>query len=165
MNLEDILSAKYSFKGMDALVEDPTDKLPEEFVPETTKETTSLLSKALNWKENPVKEDEYTLKENVFIPSHEDNDNDSLANLHEFEQEPAPADLRNCSDSETLEDCKLDEHLKGCNTSDSKDSLDLEALEGELIRRLTEAEGRLGLSAASSAAVASEGEHNSDTDL
>ena len=58
----------------------------KEFVPETSKETTSLLNKALNWKEKPDKEAEFTLTENVFIPSHEEIENDSLANLHEFEQ-------------------------------------------------------------------------------
>ena len=127
----------------------------EEFIPETTKETTSLLSKAFNWKEKPVKDAEYSLTENVAIPSHEDIENDSLANLHEYEQglkplAPAAAELSGYSDSE---DCnKVDKMMQITNT---KESLDLEQ---ELGRSLTEEVGELGHTAASSAVEASEGE-------
>ena len=111
-----------------------------------------MLSKALNWKEKPENEAEYTLTENVAIPSHEEIKNDSLTNLHEFEQglqPPAPvaANLSPCSDSEQ---CRAEEQLR-CST-DTEDSLDLEK---EL--SLTEDTGELGQSAASSAAAASEG--------
>ena len=115
-----------------------------------------MLSKALNWKENPDKDAEYTLTENVSIPSHEEIENDSLTNLHEFEQglpTPAPvaAYLSPYSDSE---ECRAEEQLRHSNDSDTEDSLDLEK---ELSRSLTEETGELGQSAASSAAAASEG--------
>ena len=144
-----------TFLGKDAPVEDSTGKLIEEFVPETTKETTSLLSKAFNWKEKPEKDAEYNLTENVAIPSHEDIENDSLTNLHEYEQglkplAPTAADLSGYSDSE---DCNKDEKLR--QISETKESLDLEQ---ELGRSLTEEVGELGQAAASSAAEASEGE-------
>ena len=144
------------FSGKDAPVEDCSGKHIEEFVPETSKETTSLLSKALNWKEMPDKEAEYTLTENVSIPSHEEIENDSLTNLHEFEQGlhlPAPeaVNLSSYSDSE---ECRAEEQLRHSNDSDTEDSLDLEK---ELSRSLTQETGELGQSAASSAAAASEG--------
>ena len=127
----------------------------EEFIPETTKETTSLLSKAFNWKEKPEKDAEYSLTENVAIPSHEDIENDSLANLHEYEQglkplAPAAAELSGHSDSE---DFNKDDKMM--QITDNKESLDLEK---ELGRSLTEEVGELGQTAASSAAEASEGE-------
>ena len=144
------------FSGKDAAVEDSSGKLIEEFVPETSKETTSLLSKALNWKEKPENEAEYTLTENVAIPSHEEIENDSLTNLYEFEQGlqppvPEAANLSNYSDSE---ECGPEEQLTRSNDSNTEDSLDLEK---ELSRSLTEETGELGQSAASSAAAASEG--------
>ena len=127
----------------------------EEFVPEITKETTSLLSRAFNWKEKPEKDAEYNLTENVTIPSHEDVENDSLTNLHEYEQglkplAPTAADLSGYSDSE---DCNKDEKLR--QIIETKESLDLEQ---DLGRSLTEEVGELGHIAASSAAEASEGE-------
>jgi len=145
-----------TYKGKDDPVEDCSGKLIEEFVPETTRETSSLLSKALNWKEKPDKEAEYTLTENVSIPSHEEIENESLTNLHEFEQglqPPAPeaAELSSYSDSE---ECRAKEQLRRSSDSDTEDSLDLEK---ELSRSLTEETGELGQTAASSAAAASEG--------
>ena len=147
-----------NFPGKDAPIEeDSRGKLLEEFVPETSRETTSLLSKALNWNEKPDKETEYTLTENVSIPSHEEIENDSLTNLHEFEQglqPPAPeaVELSNYSDSEAGDECRAEEKLRHDN--DTEESLDLER---ELSRSLNAETGELGQSAASSAAVASEG--------
>jgi len=142
-----------TYRGKNAPVEDFTGKLIEEFIPETTKETTSLLSKAFNWKEKPEKDAEYSLTESVAIPSHEDIENDSLANLHKYEQglkplAPAAAELSGYSDSE---DCnKVDKMMQ---ITDTKESLDLEQ---ELGRSLTEEVGELGHTAAGSAAEASE---------
>ena len=144
------------FSGKDAAVEDSSGKLIEEFVPETSKETISLLSKALNWKENPDKDAEYTLTENVSIPSHEEIENDSLTNLHEFEQglQPLAPEAVNLSPYSDSEECRAEEQLRHSNDSDTEDSLDLEK---ELSRSLTEETGELGQSTASSAATASEG--------
>merc|ERR1712222_138466 len=116
---------------------------------ETSKEATSVLSKALNWKEKPDKDAEYNLTENVTIPSHADVENDSLTNLHEYEQglkplAPASADLSSYTDSEDCEQEKLTE---------TEENLDLEQ---ELSRSLTEEVGTLGQTAASSAAEVSE---------
>ena len=147
-----------NFPGKDAPIEeDSRGKLLEEFVPETSRETTSLLSKALNWNEKPDKETEYTLTDNVSIPSHEEIENDSLTNLHEFEQglqPPAPeaVELSNYSDSEAGDECRAEEKLRHDN--DTEESLDLER---ELSRSLNAETGELGQSAASSAAAASEG--------
>ena len=147
-----IKNFKLLFSGKDAPVEDPSGKLIEEFFPETTKETTPLLSKALNWKEKPNKDAEYNLTENDTLPSHEDVENDSLTNLHEYEQGLKPlasaaADLSSYTDSEDCEQEKLTE---------TEENLDLEQ---ELSRSLTEEVGELGQTAASSAAAASEGEN------
>ena len=144
------------FSGKDAPVEDPSGKLIEEFFPETTKETTSLLSKALNWKEKPDKDAEYNLTENVTIPSHDDVENDSLTNLHEYEQgikplAPAAADLSSYSDSE---DCNKEEELR--HLTETEESLDLDQ---EQSMSLTKEVGELGQTAASSAAEVSEGEN------
>ena len=150
-----------NFPGKDAPIEeDSRGKLLEEFVPETSRETTSLLSKALNWNEKPDKETEYTLTENVSIPSHEEIENDSLdSNLHEFEQglqPPAPeaVELSNYSDSEAGDECRAEEKLRHFHDNDTEESLDLER---ELSRSLNAETGELGQSAASSAAAASEG--------
>ena len=130
------------YRGQDAPVKDTTGKLLEEFVPETSEETTKVLSKALSWKEKPEKEAEYSLTENISIPSHEEVENDSLTNLLEFEQglQPLPTSvtdqsLGNYSDSESGEDSRAEEKLKSFNDSDTEDSLDLER---ELRRSLTE---------------------------
>ena len=130
------------YRGKDAPVRDTTGKLLEEFVPETSEETTKVLSKALSWKEKPEKEAEYSLTENISIPSHEEVENDSLTNLLEFEQglQPLPPSvvdqsLGNYSDSESGEDSRAEEKLKSFNDSDTEDSLDLER---ELRRSLTE---------------------------
>ena len=147
-----------NFPGKDAPIEeDSRGKLLEEFVPETSRETSTLLSKALNWNEKPDKETEYTLTDNVSIPSHEEIENDSLTNLHEFEQglqPPAPeaVELSNYSDSEAGDECRAEEKLRHDN--DTEESLDLER---ELSRSLNAETGELGQSAASSAAAASEG--------
>lgn len=141
------------FPGKDAPVEECSSKLLDEFVPDTSKETTSLLSKALNWNEKPDKETEYTLTENVSIPSHEEIENDSLSNLHEFEQGLQPPAPEAAFDSEVG---KAEENLRHLNTSATEESLDLEQ---ELSRSLNAEMGELGQSAASSAATASEGKN------
>ena len=130
------------YRGKDAPVKDTTGKLLEEFVPETSEETSSVLSKALNWKEKPEKEAEYSLTENVSIPSHDEVENDSLTNLLEFEQGLQPPSvveqsLGSYSDSESGDDSKAEQRLKSFNDSDTEDSLDLEK---ELRRSLTEPE-------------------------
>jgi len=132
------------YRGKDAPVKDTTGKLLEEFVPETSEETASVLSKALSWKEKPEKEAEYSLTENISIPSHDEVENDSLTNLLEFEQglQPLPPSvvdqsLGNLSDSDSGEDSRAEEKLKSFNDSDTEDSLDLEK---ELRRSLTEPE-------------------------
>ena len=132
------------YRGKDAPIRDTTGKLLEEFVPETSEETTKVLSKALSWKEKPEKEAEYSLTENISIPSHDEVENDSLTNLLEFEQglQPLPPSvvdqsLGNYSDSESGEDSRAEEKLKSFNDSDTEDSLDLER---ELRRSLTDPE-------------------------
>lgn len=112
-----------------------------------------MLSKALNWNEKPDKETEYTLTENVSIPSHEEIENDSLTNLHEFEQGLQPPAPEAAFDSEVG---KAEENLRHLNTSATEESLDLEQ---ELSRSLNAEMGELGQSAASSAATASEGKN------
>jgi len=146
-----------TYRGKDVPVEACSSKLIEEFVPDTSKETTSLLSKALNSNEKPDKEAEYTLTENVSIPSHEEIENDSLTNLHKFEQGlqppvPKAVELSNYSDSEAGDKCRAED--KHFNDNDTEESLDLEQ---ELSRSLNTETGELGQSAASSAAAASEG--------
>ena len=135
------------FPGKDAPVEECSSKLLEEFAPDTSKETNSLLRKAINWNEKPDKETEYTLTENVSIPSHEEIENDSLTNLHEFEQGLQPPVPDAAFDSEV-------EQLRHFDASDTEESLDLEK---ELSKSLNMESGELGQSAASSAAAASEG--------
>ena len=132
------------YRGKDAPVKDTTGKLLEEFVPETSEETATVLSKALSWKEKPEKEAEYSLTENISIPSHDEVENDSLTNLLEFEQglQPLPPSvvnqsLGNISDSDSGEDSRAEGKLKSFNDSDTEDSLDLEK---ELRRSLTEPE-------------------------
>ena len=124
------------YRGRDAAVKDSAGKLLEEFVPETSDENTSVLSKALSWREKPEKEAEYSLTENVSIPSHDEVENESLSNLLEFEHglQPTPLNvvdqsLGNYSDSETGEDSTAEEKLKNFHDNDTEDedslSLDL----------------------------------------
>ena len=111
-----------------------------------------MLSKALNSNEKPDKEAEYTLTENVSIPSHEEIENDSLTNLHKFEQGLQPPVPK--AKVEAGDECKAED--KHFNDNDTEESLDLEQ---ELSRSLNAEKGELGQSAASSAAAASEGKN------
>lgn len=149
------------YRGKDAPVHDNTSKLLEEFVPDSSEENTSLLSKALLWKEKPDKEAEFSLTENASIPSHDEVENDSLTNLLEFEhglQPPAPfasnQNLGKFSDSESGENSNAIKRLKHFQDSDTEDSLDLEQ---ELSRSLIEETTNFEHPSASSAAEAPRG--------
>jgi len=102
----------------------------DEFVPETTEETVSVLNKALSYVQKQEKEDDLSLIGNMSIPSHEEIENESLNALMNFEQDLLPTStlaIENSADHESS-DSEVESPsgiIRDYNDSDT-DSLDLE---------------------------------------
>jgi len=117
------------------------DKTPlEEFVPEQSEETESLLERATSLTEHSMDrgdQEDLSLLGNLALPGHEEVENDSLSQLLEFERGLAPNSARALEQSlerhssEEEEEEGPNERMRDYNDSDS-DSLELEVGGGVL---------------------------------
>jgi len=121
------------YRGLHAPPPDHSHYLAE-FEPETSDENESVLGRALTWRDktDTEREADYSLADNMSIPSHEDVENESLNTLLEFEQgmQPLPSitaeqSVGAGSETESEDEREASEKVGDYNDSDS-DSLELD---------------------------------------